>query len=85
MFVIDTNIISNAVKSPPSACLFDCMAAQLDEDLLVVSLTIAEIRRGIPKLPSGKKTDGLDAWFTGEQGPQAFLPGKYCRSTTEPA
>ena len=41
------------------------MAAQRDENLFVASLTVAEIRRGILELPSGKKKDGLEAWFTG--------------------
>ncbi|MCE2520250.1 MAG: type II toxin-antitoxin system VapC family toxin [Alphaproteobacteria bacterium] len=75
-YLLDTNIISNAVKPQPSVPLFDWMAAQLDEDLFVASLTIAEVRRGILELPSGKKRDDLEAWFTGEQGPQALFAGR---------
>ena len=75
-YLLDTNIISNAVKPQPSALLFDWIAAQLDENLFVASLTIAEVRRGILELPSGRKRDGLEAWFTGEQGPQALFAGR---------
>ena len=75
-YLLDTNIISNAVKPQPSAPLFDWMAAQLDEDLFVASLTIAEVQRRILELPSGKKRDDLEAWFTGEQGPQALFAGR---------
>ena len=74
--LLDTNIISNAVKPQPSAPLLNWMAAQRDEDLFVASLTVAEIRRGILELPSGKKKDGLEAWFTGEEGPQALFAGR---------
>ena len=51
-YLLDTNIISNAVKPQPSASLIDWMACQRDEDLFIASLTIAEIRRGILELPS---------------------------------
>ncbi len=74
-YLLDTSIISDAVKPQPSARLFDWLAAQRDEDLFVASLTIAEIRRGILELPGGRKRNGLEAWFTGEQGPQALFSG----------
>lgn len=75
-YLLDTNIISNTVKLQPSALLVDWMARQLNEDLFVASLTVAEIRRGILELPSGRKKDGLEAWFTGEEGPQALFAGR---------
>jgi len=52
------------------------MAAQMNEDLFVASLTIAEIRRGILELPGGRKKDRLEAWFAGEEGPQALFAGR---------
>ena len=84
-YLLDTSIISNAVKPRPPARLFDWLAAQRDEDLFVASLTIAEIRRGILEAPGGRKRDDLEAWFTGEQGPQALFPSEYCRSMKGPA
>ena len=75
-YLLDTNIISNAVKPQPSERLVDWMASQQDEDLFVASLTIAEIRRGILELPSGRKRDDLEAWFTGEEGPRALFAGR---------
>ena len=75
-YLLDTNIISNAVKPQPSELLVDWMAAQPDEDLFVASLTVAEIWRGILELPGGRKKDGLEAWFTGEEGPQALFAGR---------
>jgi len=51
------------------------MASQPDHDLFVASLTIAEIWRGILALPSGKKRGGLEAWFTGKEGPPSAVCG----------
>ena len=75
-YLLDTNVISNVVKPRPSERLIDWMAAQRDEDLFVASLTLAEIWRGILELPGGRKRDGLQAWFTGEEGPQALFTGR---------
>lgn len=75
-YLLDTNIISNVVKPQPSAHLLDWMAGQQDEDLFVASLTIAEIRRGILERPGGKRRDALEAWFTGDEGPQALFAGR---------
>lgn len=75
-FLLDTNIISNAVKPQPSPSLLAWMAEQEDEDLFVACLTVAEIRRGILKMPRGKKRNALEAWFAGEEGPQALFAGR---------
>ena len=75
-YLLDTNIISNAIKPQPSAPLVDWMGCQRDEDLFIASLTIAEIRRGILELPSGSKRDALESWFTGNEGPQSLFSGR---------
>ena len=75
-YLLDTNIISNVVKPQPSESLLSWMSTQRDEDLLIASLTVAEIRRGILEKPRGKKRDVLDQWFTGPEGPQALFSGR---------
>lgn len=75
-YLLDTNIISNAVKLQPSELLLAWMATQRDEYLFISSLTVAEIRRGILEKPRGKKRDALDAWFYGPEGPQALFVGR---------
>ncbi len=75
-YLLDANIISNAVKTQPSERLMGWTAMQQDEDLFVASLTIAEIRRGILELPSGRKRKGLEAWFTGKEGPHELFAGR---------
>jgi predicted nucleic acid-binding protein len=52
------------------------MAGQVDEDLFISSLTVAEIRRGILEKPAGKKRRELERWFSGPEGPQALFGGR---------
>ena len=52
------------------------MGEQVDENLFVASLTVAEIRRGILEKPAGRKRDQLDAWFSGPEGPLALFAGR---------
>ncbi len=50
-YLLDTSIISNVTKTAPSESLLAWMAEQVDEDLFIASLTIAEIRRGVLEKP----------------------------------
>ena len=75
-FLLDTNIISNAVKPDPSESLLTWWSKQRDDDLFIASLTVAEIRRGVLEKPRGKKRDALDAWFSGPERPQALFAGR---------
>ena len=70
-YLLDTNIISEAVKPAPSQALSAWLGGQKDGDLHIASLTVAEIRRGILEKPPGRKRSALDAWFAGPEGPQA--------------
>jgi len=75
-YLLDTNIISNVVKSQPSESLLAWMSRQRDEDLFIASLTVAEILRGVLEKPRGKKRNALDKWFFGPEGPQALFAGR---------
>lgn len=75
-YLLDTNIISNITKPVPSDSLLAWMAEQVDEDLFIASLTVAEIRRGVLEKPAGRKRDQLEAWFLGPDGPQALFAGR---------
>jgi predicted nucleic acid-binding protein len=75
-YLLDTNIISNIIKPTPSPSLLVWMAEQIDEDLFVSALTIAEIRRGVLEKPAGRKRDQLEAWFSGPEGPSALFAGR---------
>jgi predicted nucleic acid-binding protein len=75
-YLLDTNIISNAVKPAPSRALLEWLEEQLDDDLFISSLSLAEIRRGVLEKPAGKKRKELEQWFDGPEGPQALFRGR---------
>ncbi|WP_313077573.1 type II toxin-antitoxin system VapC family toxin [Agrobacterium pusense] len=75
-YLLDTNILSNITKPEPSASLLTWMAEQVDDDLFIASLTIAEIHRGILEKPAGKKRAALETWFRGKEGPQSLFAGR---------
>ena len=75
-YLLDTNIISNAMKPAPAEALVAWMSGQADEDLFISSLTVAEIRRGILEKPAGKKRRELEQWFAGPEGPPSLFAGR---------
>lgn len=75
-YLLDTNIISNAIKPLPSQSLLEWMAEQADDSLFISSLSVAEIWRGILEKPAGKKRRHLEEWFNGPEGPQALFRGR---------
>ena len=75
-YLLDTNIISNITKPAPSESLLAWMSEQVDEDLFIASLTVAEIRRGVLEKAAGKRRSQLEAWFGGSEGPQALFAGR---------
>lgn len=83
-YLLDTNIISNITRTAPSESLMAWMAEQVDEDLFIASLTVAEIRRGILEKPAGRKRDELQKWFSGPEGPQSLFADRVL-SFGEPA
>jgi len=78
-YLLDTSVISNVTKPTPSQSLLDWLAEQVDDNLFVSSLTIAEIWRGVLERPIGRKRDQLEAWFTGPEGPRAIFAGRVLR------
>lgn len=75
-YLLDTNIISDAIKPVPSQPLLEWMAEQIDESLFISSLSLAEIWRGVLEKPAGKKRQELEQWFNGPEGPQALFRGR---------
>jgi predicted nucleic acid-binding protein len=75
-YLLDTNIISNITKPVPSEALMAWMADQVEEDMFISTLTVAEIRRGLLEMPAGRKRNQLERWFSGPEGPQALFAGR---------
>lgn len=72
-YLLDTNILSDIIKPAPSPALLAWMNDQIDSNLFIASMTVAEIRRGILEKPKGKKRVELKAWFSGPEGPQSLF------------
>lgn len=61
MIVLDTNIVSELMKSAPAAAVAAWIADQPATSLYTTSVTQAEILHGIMLLPSGKRRSALEA------------------------
>ena len=61
MFVLDTNVVSELMRGRPNPGVLRWIDNQLTGNLLVTSVTGAEIRTGIAILPDGDRWRGLAA------------------------
>jgi len=59
MIVLDTNVVSEAMKSEPHPNVRRWLNEQLAETLYLSSVTLAELLFGIAILPEGKRKDML--------------------------
>jgi predicted nucleic acid-binding protein len=65
-FLLDTNVVSEWTKPRPDSGVVAWLA-DVDEDRVFVSVvTLAELRYGIERMPSGARRNRLDAWVTEE-------------------
>ncbi|RYI34524.1 MAG: type II toxin-antitoxin system VapC family toxin [Acetobacteraceae bacterium] len=75
-YLLDTNVISEAVKPQPSSALLDWLGNQPDEALHISTLTVAEVWRGILEKEPSRRRRELEVWFVGPEGPQALFAGR---------
>ncbi|MGV2130682.1 type II toxin-antitoxin system VapC family toxin [Agrobacterium vitis] len=69
--LLDTNVLSEVRKPRPDARVLKWLHG-LDEDHTFISIvTVAEIRRGVALMDSGRKRDALDEWLAHDL-PQRF-------------
>ena len=59
MIVLDTNVVSEAMKPEPNPSVRAWLNAQVAQTLYLSSVTLAELLFGIAALPSGKRKDML--------------------------
>ena len=59
MILLDTNVISEAIKPEPHPSVVIWLNAQTAETLFLSSITVAELLFGIGALPAGKRKDML--------------------------
>jgi predicted nucleic acid-binding protein len=68
MIILDTNVISEAMKPEPNQSVLAWLNDQAAETLYLSSVTLAEMLFGIAALPAGKRKDGLTQALDGLMG-----------------
>ena len=61
MVLLDTNVVSEAIKPEPHPSVLAWLDAQAAETLFLSSITVAELLFDIGALPAGKRKDALAA------------------------
>lgn len=65
MILLDTNVISEAIKPEPNPQVRDWLDAQAAETVFLSSVTVAELSFGIGALPAGRRRTALAAALEG--------------------
>lgn len=65
MIVLDTNVVSEAMKPEPDRAVRAWLNEQVAETLYLSSVTLAELLFGIGALPDGRRKSGLAATLDG--------------------
>ncbi|MCY4426198.1 MAG: type II toxin-antitoxin system VapC family toxin [Halieaceae bacterium] len=63
MIILDTNVLSEFMTSPPSSAVADWLNAQDSMSLYITSISIAEIYYGLQVMPEGKRQRLLEDRF----------------------
>lgn len=66
MFVLDTCLVSEFVKKTPNPGVVAWIAAQIESELLITTMTLGEIVKGIERLPHGPKRAELNDWYSNQ-------------------
>ena len=61
-YLVDTNVFSEPARAKPDPRVVDWLRVN-ESELYISTLTVGEIRRGIERLPAGKRHDQLLAWL----------------------
>lgn len=59
MIILDTNVISELMKTEPNAQVQQWLRQQNSNQLFLTTITVAEIQRGVIRLPVGKRRNTL--------------------------
>jgi predicted nucleic acid-binding protein len=65
MIILDTNIVSELMRETPDARVAHWLSRQKPLQFALTTITIAEIQRGLKRLPNGKRRSTLERNFAG--------------------
>jgi toxin FitB len=69
-FLLDTNVVSEWTKKEPNAGTIAWLSNVAEDEVYVSVVTLAELRRGIERLPAGRRRRSLDQWLIEELYPR---------------
>ncbi len=64
MIVLDTNVVSELMRTSPSPQVREWVTARVPGELCTTAITVAEIRYGLERLANGRRKQGLLAAAT---------------------
>lgn len=59
MFLLDTCLLSEVWKPAPAESVIEWLDQTIEDELFLSVLTLGELRKGIDRMPSGKKRDRI--------------------------
>lgn len=62
-YLLDTCVISEFIKAKPSAMALQWISEKHEQSLYLSAISVAEIQRGIAKMPKSKRKNELNVWF----------------------
>ena len=62
-FLLDTNVVSEVARARPEKSVLAWFESVVDQSLYLSVLSVGEIRKGIERLPSGKRRTELKSWL----------------------
>ena len=62
-YLLDTCLLSELVKTSPEPAVLSWMAGRKESELFVSTITIAELHRGVAKLPASRRRSSLSVWL----------------------
>ena len=65
-YLLDTNIVSEAMKITTNPAVNRWMASVAEHDLAISVVGTMEVRRGIEMMPVGRRRQDLDDWLTND-------------------
>ncbi len=65
MIILDTNVLSELLRPQPEQAVADWISRQRSSAVFTTSVTEAEIRYGVERLPTGQRKEALHRAITG--------------------
>lgn len=62
-YLLDTCVLSELVKAAPEPAVLDWVAVCEEQNLFVAALSLAELHRGVARLPRSKRRTALTDWL----------------------